>query len=292
MSRSWISLRNWRPLLAILVAAVFILATAGDADARRKKRKKKAKKKAVPTVNEKALSALRGKFEFGMSKDEVLKILRKQINERYDEEIQNTNDVYMQDKLRRKKKRELNRVNKSYVEFTGKKTGWDVSIVDDQFKHGTEEAMMVYWENYQGKNQRRFFFFFQGRLYKMFIALNTEAMGGTGKNFAYYQGILERRFGAGLVGFRTDKEGIEWPNHIDWKSKKYRVRALDKLSFYGSFCLWVADPGVMAQVNQLREERAPAAKEDNRVIKAITADGAEDPELGEGAGTIDSILKD
>ncbi len=293
MGRSRFSMHSWRPVLAALVALVFILATAGNADARKKRRKGKKRAKAAPTapVNEKALGDLRGPYKFGMTKDEVLKVLRKQINERYDEEIGNTNDVYEQDKLRRKRKHELSRVSKSYVEFTGKKTGWDVSIIDDQFRHGTDESMMVYWENYQGKNQRRFFFFFEGRLYKMFIALNTAAMGGEGKNFAYYQGILEKRFGPGKVGFRTDKDGIEWPDHIDWSSKKYHVRALDKLSFYGAFCLWIADPSELARVEDLRASRAPKAHDDNRVIKSITEDGDEDPSLKEGASTIDNILK-
>jgi hypothetical protein len=277
MGRSLFSLGTWRPVLATLVASVFLLGTAGTA--------------AAESAQDKAFTQLRGAYSFGMTKDEVVKVLKKQVYERFGPQIQATRDIALQDKLRRKRKREIRRIEKSFVQFTGKKTGWDVSIIDDQFRHGTDESMMVYWENYQGKNQRRFFFFHDGRLYKMFIALNTDAMGGAGKTFAHYQGILEKRFGGGKVGFRTDKDGTEWPSYIEWKSKKYKVRALDKLSFYGAFCIWIAEPGMLAAVHQVRADRAPPPEEKNKVIKSITAEGDEDPSLNEGAGTIDSILK-
>jgi hypothetical protein len=90
-------------------------------------------KKIVPVSAEKkkVLAELYGGFKFGMTKDEVLKVLSKQIDERYEEKIKATEDITKKDKLRSEKKRELSDVQKSYVEFNGKNVGgWDVSIIE------------------------------------------------------------------------------------------------------------------------------------------------------------------
>ena len=127
--------------------------------------KKPAPKKIVPVSAEKkkVLAELYGGFKFGMTKDDVLKVLQKQIDERFEEKIKSTEDITKKDKLRSEKKRELTDVTKSYVEFNGKNVGgWDVSIIEGEFAHKTNEAMLDRWENKDGKNQRRFFFFADG----------------------------------------------------------------------------------------------------------------------------------
>src|SRR5687768_3234455 len=137
--------------------------------------KKPPPKKVVPVSAEKkkVLAELYAGFKFGMSKDDVLKVLQKQLDERYEEKIKATTDMMIQDRLRKEKKDELARVNSSYVVFDGKRTGWDVSIVEGEFAHKTDESMLDRWENKDGKNQRRFFFFHDGKLWKMFVSLDV-----------------------------------------------------------------------------------------------------------------------
>ena len=126
------------------------------------KKKKPAPKKPVevkiapPNAEQKkALGELMGAFTFQMDKDAIIGALTKQIDERYAEQISATSDVYAQDKLRKEKQKEIARIRSSYVEFKGGKTGWDVSLVDQEFAHNTGESMLMYWENAGGKNQRR-----------------------------------------------------------------------------------------------------------------------------------------
>ena len=103
---------------------------------------------------------------------------RSEIDDRYEEKIKATTDVSVQDKLRKEKKAELARTSGTYVKFDGKKTGWDVSIVENEFAHGTGESMMERWENEGGKNNRRFFFFKDEKLWKMYmVALRVVPRG-------------------------------------------------------------------------------------------------------------------
>jgi hypothetical protein len=287
-----------RSSLALTLVAAFLATTAlgaADAQAGRKKHRRRPAAPVVTAANARALGELMGPFKFGMTTKEILKVLAKQIDEKYAEKIKATEDVYKQDQLRRDKQAELNRVKKSYIEFKGKKTGWDVSIIDDQFAHNTDESMMVFWENEpgSGKDQRRFFFFKDGHLYKMFIALNSGMLKGEQRNFGYFQDIMVKRYGTGTVRTVKDRDGAEHAAGIDWRTKSYHVSALDKLEFHGSFCLVIADPATEKQVADLRAANAPPPRT-NKVIDSVTnGDGTEpdDPSLDENKATLDAILK-
>ena len=277
-----------RSIWVLLLSVIFLVTALGVGDADAKRRKRKRGKKPVPAFKSKdhikALKELMGAFKFGMSRDDVIEVVKTQISERYAEQISNTSDVYRQDELRRKRDKEIKRMRDSLVEFTGKRSGWDVSIIDDQFQHSTEESMLVYWENFQGRNQRRFFFFFEGNLYKMFIALDTSSMKlrDDQQNFEFFQGMMTARFGPGE---KTDLG-------MTWKGRSFHLDALDKLSFYSSFCMVISDPRRTNKVLALRKERKKAPKPRNAIIQSVTEtvdDGG--PDLDEGAGVIDDILK-
>src|ERR1044071_1459779 len=130
---------------------------------------RKAKQRTPMTPeHKKALAELFGGFRSGMTKDEVIAVFSKQLDARYEDQIKATTDVAAQDRLRRDKRNEVTRLQQSYVGFeAGKPSPWDVSIVEDELAHNTGESMLERWENQGGKNQRRFFFFFEGKLWKM-----------------------------------------------------------------------------------------------------------------------------
>jgi hypothetical protein len=243
-----------------------------------------AAKKTAPHVSaehQKALAELLGAFKFGMSKDQVLGVLGKQINEKYAEKIKRTEDIYTQDKLRKAKKEELAHITKSYLEFKGQKTGWDVSIIDDQFARNTDEAMLVYWENTGGRNQRRFFFFFEGKLYKMFIALDSKQIADDQRNFKVFSSSMEGRFGPGLVD----------PTGEEWKTPSLEVKAVNRLRFYDAFCLVITNPRQAEAVAAVRKDHAPPPPKQDAIMKTvIEKDPNDQPGLDENNDAVDQII--
>jgi hypothetical protein len=232
-----------------------------------------------------------GPFEFGMTKEQILKILAKQIKEAYAEKVKATTDVYMQDKLRRKQKAEIKRIKRTHIAFTGKKSGWDVSIIDDQFARNTGESMMVYWENAaeSGKDQRRFFFFHEGRLYKMFIQLGSAMLKDDQRSFSYFHQVMQRRYGGGKV---TMKKGSDEPTSVLWSSRKFNVTALDKLEFYNSFCLVIADPGAEAALAAAREAMKRDPTKSNIIDSVVLGKDEDDtPSLDQNKGVVDRMTK-
>lgn len=253
---------------------------------------KKAKKAAAPVKkgpppmvsadHKKALAEKFAGFKFGMTKDEVLGVLKKQINENWEEKIKATTDVAMQDRYRKEKKKELARSSSTYVAFNGKRTGWDVSIVENEFAHNTGEAMMERWENDNGKNQRRFFFFYNDRLWKMFISLDVSMIPEDKRNFETFRGVMENQYGKGQVDGGT----------IAWRAGEFDVRAIDRLKDYGALGLVLEEPRVRGEVVALRESKAPPKKETPAVIKAIIdPEGNEKIDVKANTGAVEAVIQ-
>lgn len=276
----------------ILLAAIFALTCLAPSAAEAKRKKKRKKKKApVAQISSEALGQLMGPFNFGMSKTKVLKVLSRQLDERFQDKIKDTSDIAEQDKLRRAKKTMLKKVKSSYVSFEGKKTGWDVSIVDDQFGHKTGESMLVYWENNaDGNDQRRFFFFHEGNLFKMYIALNSSMLPAEQRSFDFFKSLMVKRYGPGKLVTRKKRSGEVIPVLVDWAAPKYHVQAIDKVSFYGSFCLMIADPSVEASVMVARDE-VKQVKSGNAVIDSMLEGDEAPPSLDNNKNALDSALR-
>lgn len=236
----------------------------------------------VDAEHKKALAEKFGGFKFGMSKDEVLKVLQKQIEDRFEEKIKATTDMAQQDKFRKERKAELARIAQTYVRFDGKKTGWDVSIIENEFAHGTGESMMERWENENGKNNRRFFFFKDEKLWKMYISLDVSMIPEEKRNFDTFKGVMESQYGKGLVDGGT----------ISWRAGEFDARAVDRLRDYGALGLVVEDPKVRTELVAAREAVAPKKAETPSVIKAIIdVDGKDHPDVKSNTGAVEAVIQ-
>jgi hypothetical protein len=241
--------------------------------------------KATPVSAEhkKALAELYGGFKFGMTKDEVIGVFAKQLDERYDEKIKATTDLAAQDRLRRDKKSEIARLESSYIKFEASKPSpWDVSIVEEEFAHNTNESMLERWENQGGKNQRRFFFFYEGKLWKMFVSLDVSILPEDKKSFATFRQVMEGKYGPG------DVEG----GKITWRTPEFDVRAVDKLKSYDALALVIEEPRAKKEVVALREAKAPPPKETSSVIKAVIDPKHTDhPDVKQNGNAVDDVIR-
>jgi hypothetical protein len=268
-----------------LAAPVFGLVAPGDADAKpaAKEAKKARPRKPVSASHKKALAELYAGFKFGMSKDEVIGVFSKQLDERYDEKIKATTDIAAQDRLRRDKRNEVSRLQASFITFeTSKPSPWDVSIIEDEFAHGTSEAMLERWENQNGKNQRRFFFFYEGKLWKMFVSLDVSILPEDKKNFATFRSKMEEKYGPGEIE----------DNKITWRAGEFDVRAVDKLKTYDALGLVIEDTRTRKDVVALREAKAPPPRETSSVIKAmVDPENKDRPDVKQNSDAVDQVIR-
>jgi hypothetical protein len=262
-----------------------VLGLSGFVVAAPKKPAPAAKPSPPPMVtaeHKKALAEKFGGFKFGMTKDEVLGVMQKQIDEQYEDKIKATTDIAMQDRLRKEKKTEVARVASTYIEFDSKTSPWDVSIIDGEFAHNTNESMMEHWENEGGKNQRRFFFFYDHKLWKMYLSLDVSMIPEDKRNFDTFKGAMEGQFGKGGVDGGT----------ISWRAGDFDARAVDRLKDYGALGLVVEDPRVRTDVLALRDQHKTAPHETSAVIKSvIDTNNSDHPDIKANGGAVDAVIQ-
>jgi hypothetical protein len=249
-------------LLSFLVAAP---ALAKAKKAKGGEESSSSSKKAAP--NPKALADLAGKFKWGMTPADVTKLITDQINAKYQDLIAKESDVYQQDNLRKSMNEEIDKVKTSYIKFEGQKSGWDVSIVDKEFAHRNGESMMVFWE----KDQRRFLFFWNDKLYKQFIAFNAEHPAFQGKTFDDFAKLIEKRFGPAEMKFASLRTKDEQTlDHLEWApSGDDELWAIDQSQFYGNFCLVLKQRSAAQQLASKHGERT-GQRGGNALIDSVT----------------------
>ncbi len=248
---------------------------------------KPAPKAPEPRADLRAVSELMGPFKWGMSPEDIHNVLGQQIDKRYGLQVRSTTDVYQQDNLRKRAEEEKQRIKDSFVKFDGQKTGWDVSIIDREFGQKDDESMLVYWESdvQTKKDQRRFFFFVDDKLWKMFIAFNADRFKG--KTYDDFKASMETRYGKGAPSPTSDL------NFLYWRSPGYFLRAIDLMRFYGNFCVAISDDTIEDTIAARREARNPKVELRNALIESVTEEqGASKPSLDDtNSDIVDRLTK-
>jgi hypothetical protein len=240
---------------------------------------KKGKRAASAAVVEHAASTeevgkIKGAYKWGMAPEEVVELVHKAIEEHYAEPLKKSvNDPGKQDRIRAQIREEMNGVKKSYIDFQGDKTGWDVSIVDKEFFHNSGESMLVA----QDEQWKRYFFFFEKKLYKMYLAFDKERLKD--KTFAQFGEDMQKKFGPARLVMRDEKGkgGVKKvPDYYLWSSMNAdSLKLVDRSTFYGVYCLVLYDSGTEDRVTERRKVVAPAADEKESLVDAVTAKGDE-----------------
>jgi hypothetical protein len=215
-----------------------------------------------------AISELAGKYKWGMSHEECMKIIDEQIKAKFVELVKAEPDTYKQDVLRKQETEEMAKVRTDYVKFEGAKSGWDSSIVDKEFAHKNEESMLIRWE----KDQRRFLFFWQDKLYKQYIAFDAQHPVFQGKTFDDFAKIIQGRYGKAEMKLAALKQKDDVTlDHLEWPSAgDYTLWAMDQSSFYGNFCLKLMQTSVLKRLEDARVQNSPKQPRGNALIDAVT----------------------
>ncbi|HEX8953132.1 MAG TPA: hypothetical protein VF945_14860 [Polyangia bacterium] len=254
----------------ILYAAIVVVAW-GAAPALAKGKSKGGGGSHARAADARAVGELAGKFKWGMSPEDAVKLITEGVHVKYVELLKKEPDVYKQDQLRKDEVEEVQKVKDSYVKFDGVTPGakeWGTSIVQSEFAPRNDESMMTLWE----KDQRRFLFFWHDRLYKQYIAFNAEHPVFAGKSFDDFAKLIQNRYGPAEMKFAQMKTKADMKlDHLEWPaSGEFQLYAIDQSEFYGNFCLVLFNPGTAKQVEQARTEHNTKPAKGNALIDAVT----------------------
>ncbi len=258
-----------------LAAAILLTWSSGMsvAEAKKPARGRAAKSDvAAPSASSDEIKKLKGDFTWGMGHEEVAKKVAERVEASYQERLQKSaGDPTANDQIRKQMRAEIERSKKNVVKFDGQKTGYDVSIIDQEFAHGNGESMLVAKE----ESSTRYFFFKDERLYKMFIAFDKEMLAG--KSFEEFGALMQARFGKAKevpVATKTPPPAGSKPkvDHYEWSSKSGDgLRLVDRSEFYDVYCLVVYDGAVNARVVEARKARNTGEKKADLVDVVTSA---------------------
>ncbi len=210
-----------------------------------------------------------GIFKWGMSPEQVIAEEKGSIEARYQPKIaQASQDPGKQQRLRDQMDREVTELKKSYTKFEGQKSGWDVSIIGPEFQQNTAEAVLVTKEDLW----TRYFFFFEDRLYKMFLAFNKDAIAG--KSFGDFAKSMEAKYGHAKAVYRDEKTkgGVRHLlDHYEWSAAGGdRLKLVDRSDFYGVYCLVLMDGNTNERVVEKRNVVNPGSVQKDALVESVT----------------------
>jgi hypothetical protein len=251
-------------ILCLALGLSFLLPVLADGKSKRKRRRAKVVKvEKASQETTVAVTKLMAPFKWGMSVDEVRKQLIKDVKEEYTPTIDKIKEPLEQDKVRREMLTKVDELEKGLVTFSGTRTPWDVSIIEKEFAHRNTESMMFRW----GQRDRRFYFFHNDRLWKIYIAFNADLFEG--KTFDDFAMVMQARFGSYQKKMGTTVKGEKVLDHLYWPVvEKTVLRALDNTAFYGNFCMVLINKNEEAIVAQGRALNSPK-KEGSSLVKAV-----------------------
>ena len=262
-----------RLAITLFAAIVAVGAQAGVGQAKPSK-PGKATEKAAPSASAAELDKLKGDYKWGMSPDDVIAKVQDRLRASYEEKLKKTaHDPTRHDRIRKEMHSEAEKVKSKVIKFDGEKSGYDVSIIDQEFVHNAEESMLAAKED----TATRYFFFKNNGLYKMFIAFDKEILQG--KSFRDFGKLMQARFGKARevnVEERT-KAGVRVKlDHFVWSSKGGdMLRLVDRSEFYDVYCLVIYDGKIEREQDAIRQARRTGPKEDN-LVEAVTAKSSND----------------
>jgi hypothetical protein len=213
-----------------------------------------SKAEPAPSVDTKqAIQHELGALHWGMSKTDLLKVLRAQIHDEFEQRVKVERDIMRQDALYQQAQEQVRRLTENYVEFDGDKTGWDVSPIAPEFTQGNREAMLVVTK----KGTRDMYFFIQGRLWKWYRELSPESLGADNPDDALK--ALKERFGQGKSQQeRRNDSNMNYPGKV-WSDGSTRVTAMLRGN---DTCLIFEDLQTIEHLAVLRHNVPPKARQD------------------------------
>ncbi len=234
------------------LAVLLVLSTAPMA-AQAKGAKKIKGEKTAPIASAKAISEFKSEFKWGMTPTQVMEKLNAKIEAGFKDKVEKTrNDPAKSDQVRQEIKTEEDRIAKSRVKFEGPKSGWDVSIIDEEFLRNNGESMLVYKE----PKSTRYFFFSGDALYKMFVAFDKDVVAG--KSFEAFGGLMQQSYGKAQPVYRDMlMPGGGKQKVLDsylWRSSEGDgLRLVDRSKFYDVYCLVIYDNAVAQRQAEVRK---------------------------------------
>ncbi|MEM9460811.1 MAG: hypothetical protein AAGF11_41995 [Myxococcota bacterium] len=209
---------------------------------------------------------LKGDFRWGMSTRDVFKLLSREIEAEYAKRQDKAGtDAMAQDSARSWRSAQLQELKANHIRFkSASKHRWGVSLIQFEYEDDAQEEMLWVKAN---ATLRKFYFFKDGELWKIFYAYSPDTWPGKG-----YPDVVEEKFKK-WFGVSPDEKIKQDPKtaaplvrYFEWESSDGdKVRSFDMTQVHGVIGLAVLDKSTEDSVG----ERLPNVGEDKEFSDTV-----------------------
>jgi hypothetical protein len=214
------------------------------------------------------LSSILGTLDWGTGHDAVLAAVKAQIDERYAKAMEDIRDPLEIDRALRRKNAELAGVQKTYLRFTGERTGYESSLIAQDYVTDSEEAVL----RIDDAAAQRYYFFKDDRLWKVLVAYNTSISRSV--PFADFVKQVQSKYGRPAdVDWYTPPGGARSIRSATWHDDVTQLVVEDRTEFFGTFVMKFLDvkSGVQLEAERAaqHQQKKPGVTDDPMVSSTL-----------------------
>lgn len=225
-----------------------------------------------------------GEIKWGDDKGEVIKKLKdEKLAELRERDDLKRDRVLMQ----REKKRVMDQMDdvEESFEKLDDAGSYRVSVISDEFTPKNNESLL----RIKDKVANRFFFFVDGKLYKLVVAYNQDYLKGVG--FESFVVQTAKKYGKPVSTEYGEVDGEEELVQAVWKDGQTQLRVENKKAFFGTFTMAFTDRSTLERLENLRRAAGGSDKREEGVSKRVKA-LTERPDRDTDADVVDGIVGD
>jgi hypothetical protein len=214
---------------------------------------------------------LMGEFRWGMTPDQVIDVLAADVEREYGERQKKAKTAQRQDRNRAWKRDQIQALKANHVRF--KKAlnhRWGVSLIQFEYEDDNNEEMV--WVK-TTPTLRKFYFFKDGELWKIFYAYSTDTWPGKS-----YKEIVEEKFkkwfgvSPEVKQKKDPKSGQPVVVYNEWEALNGEtIRSFDMTSVHGVIVLAVIDGGAEQRIGE-RIPNVQTEEKFSRVVDEVLGD--------------------
>jgi len=213
------------------------------------------------------VSHVLGMLDWGAPSSAVMDMVRDEITGRWNEVLKDLRDPVEVDRALRRKATEFAAVEKTFVRFGGERTGYESSLIANDFVSNVDEAML----RIDDKDAQRYYFFRNDRLWKILVAYSSSVTQQT--PFTDFVGQVQVKYGRPLnVEWVTPRGAPKRMVSASWDDAMTRLVVEDRTEFFGTYCMKFLSLSDGVALEDARKSSGPArtsALDDPGVASAL-----------------------
>lgn len=235
----------------------------------------------IPATATAELGSVLGDIEWGDDRDEVLEKLRSAKLDELREDDRLRGDRAAMQTARQRALDEMRRIEDTYTELEGERTGYDVSVVAGEFTANNNESMLRVRDDIA----QRYFFFLEGELYKLVVAYDEEQIANI--SFDAFVDQTRQRYGTP----NSTEQGDQGLVSARWRDSNHELKVVDQRHYFGTFTMTFSDRDRVQRLEQAGETFGGNDQEEEEAGVSQRVQSVTDRSGGGGnEGVVDDML--